>query len=80
MSRLFSPLFIAGLALIFVGVLGFAMPYVVTREKHDVAAIGDLKLEATESVNHPVPPALSGSAVVIGMILLAVEISRRSRN
>jgi hypothetical protein len=79
MGRPFKALLLAGIFLISIGILGFAVPYFTTDENHDVLAVGDMKIQATESTGHVVPPALSGSAVVVGVILLTLGLSRRAR-
>jgi hypothetical protein len=59
----------AGLALI--GLIGFAIPIFTTQQTNEVARVGDLKLQATESTSHTIPPLVSGGALVIGVVLIA---------
>ena len=50
MSR--SPLIIGGAVLVALGLIGFAIPMFTTQETKDVARIGDVKLQTTESTSH----------------------------
>lgn len=70
-------LVIAGTVLIAAGLVGFAVPIFTTQHTTEVARIGDLKLEATESKSYVVPPLLSGSVLVAGAILLGAAFFRR---
>jgi hypothetical protein len=61
---------IAGVALVLLGLVGFAIPIFTTQQTKEVARVGDLKLQATESTSHAIPPILSGGAVVLGVVLI----------
>ncbi len=63
-------LMIAGAVLILLGLLGFAIPMITARQTKDVARIGDLRIQTTESTTYAVPPFLSGGAVVLGVVLI----------
>jgi hypothetical protein len=62
-------LIVAGAALLILGLIGFAIPIFTTQQTTEVAKIGDLKLQNTESTTHNIPPLLSGSALVLGVVL-----------
>jgi hypothetical protein len=65
-----SKLMAAGAVLILVGVLGLAIPYFTTSETKDVAKVGDLKLQTTESTSHWIPPVAAGGVLILGVVLL----------
>lgn len=68
---------IGGAALILLGLLGLAIPMFTTEQTKDVAKIGDLKIQTTESTSHTVPPLVSGGAIVLGIVLVGVGLYRR---
>ena len=51
-------------------VLGFAVPYFTTSETKDVAKVGDLKLQTSESTSHAIPPMAAGGVLILGVVLL----------
>ena len=59
-----------GAVLVLLGLLGFAIPMFTTEQTKDVANIGDLKLQTTETTSHTIPPLLSGGALVLGIVLI----------
>jgi hypothetical protein len=61
---------LAGVVLVLLGLVGFAIPIFTTQQTKDVAKLGDLKLQTTESTSHVVPPMLSGGALVLGIVLI----------
>jgi hypothetical protein len=61
---------IAGAVLVLVGLLAFAIPVFTTQHTTDVARIGDLKLQTTESKSYVIPPFVGGGALVLGVVLL----------
>lgn len=67
----------AGLVLVGVGVLSFAIPIFTTSQTKDVANIGDLKLQTTQSTSYTIPPLASGGAVVAGLVLVGAGMMRR---
>ena len=75
MSR--SPLIIGGAVLVALALIGFAIPIFTTQETKDVARIGDLKLQTTESTSHIVPPLLSGVVLVLGVILIGAGLYQK---
>jgi len=75
MSR--SPLMIGGAILVLVGLIGFAIPIFTTQQTTDVAKIGDLKIQTTESTSHVIPPIASGGALVLGVLLLGAGLLQK---
>jgi hypothetical protein len=75
MSR--SPLIIGGAFLVALGLVGFALPIFTTQQTKEVARIGDLKLQTTESTQYVVPPLLSGGVLVLGVILIGAGLYRK---
>jgi hypothetical protein len=69
---------ITGVILVIIGLAGVAVPYVTTQQTKDVAAIGDLKLQTTESKSYVIPPLVSGGAVVLGIVLIGAGLYRRT--
>ena len=65
-----SGLMIGGVIFVLLGLVGFAIPIFTTQQTKDVARIGDLKLQSTESTSYAIPPFLSGGAVVLGVVLI----------
>ena len=70
-------LMIGGAVLALLGLVGFAIPVFTTQQTKDVAKVGDLKLQATESTSHVVPPILSGGALVLGVVLIGAGLYRK---
>ena len=66
-----------GAVLAIVGVALIAIPSFTTHETKEVARIGDLKLNATESKQYFIPPLLSGGVVLIGVVLIGAGVVRR---
>jgi hypothetical protein len=66
-----------GSALVLLGALGFAVPIFTTQQTKDVAKIGDLKLETTESRLFVIPPVLSGGVLALGVVLIGAGIYQR---
>lgn len=72
-----NKLTMGGAVLVLLGLLGFAIPMFTTEQTKDVAKIGDLKLQTTESTSHIIPPMLAGSAVVLGVVLIGVGVFQK---
>lgn len=70
-------LMIAGLALIALGAVSFAIPIFTTSQTRDVANLGDLKLQTTQSTSYTIPPLASAGAVAVGVVLLGAGLMRR---
>jgi hypothetical protein len=66
-----------GVILILLGVLGFAIPIFTTKQTHDVATLGDLKLQTTESQSYVIPPLVAGGALLLGVVMLGASFYRR---
>ncbi len=71
-----SALTIAGAALVLLGLAAFAVPVFTTSQTTEVARIGDLKLSATETANHAVPPFLGAGALALGVLLIGTGLIR----
>jgi len=67
----------AGAALVLLGLIGFAIPIFTTQQTEDVARIGDLKLQSTESTSHVIPPLLSGGALILGVALFGAGLYQK---
>ena|ERR1700730_4935982 len=63
-------LMLGGAALALFGLIAFAIPAFTMQQTKDVAKIGDLKLQATESTSHIIAPIVSGGALILGAILI----------
>ena len=72
-----NALIIAGAVIAILGLIGFAVPIVSTQSTKDVAKVGDIKLQTTETKSFEVPPLAAGGAVVVGLILVGVGFKRR---
>ncbi len=68
---------IIGVVLVALGLLGIAVPYFTTQQTTEVARLGDLKLQTTESKSYAIPPLVSGGAVVLGIVLIGAGVYRR---
>lgn len=68
---------IAGVALVLLGLVGFAIPIFTTEQTKEVARVGDLKLQATESTSHVIPPIVSGGALVLGVVLIGAGLYQK---
>ncbi len=72
-----NALTISGTILAALGLLAFAIPVFTTRETTDVARIGDVKLQTTENRYFVIPTAVSGGALLLGIILIGAGAYRR---
>jgi hypothetical protein len=70
-------LIVGGAVLVALALIGFAIPIFTTQETRDVARIGDLKLQTTESTSHVIPPLLSGGVLVLGVILIGAGLYQK---
>lgn len=77
MSRSLNILMILGALLALLGVAGLVSPIFTTQQTKDVASVGDLKVQTQEDTTHVVPPLVSGSALVLGFILIGGGFYRR---
>ena len=75
MSR--NALIILGAVIAILGLIALAIPVFSTQSTKDVAKIGDLKIQTTETKSFEVPPLAAGGAVVVGIILMGVGFKRK---
>jgi hypothetical protein len=68
---------LGGVALVLLGLVGFAIPIFTTQQTTEVARVGDLKLQATESTSHVIPPIVSGGALVLGVVLIGAGLYQK---
>ena len=68
---------LGGVALVLLGLIGFAIPIFTTQQTKEVAKVGDLKLQSTESTTHVIPPILSGGAMVLGVVLIGAGLYQK---
>jgi hypothetical protein len=78
MGRSINGLVIAGIILVLLGVAGLAIPVFTTQDTRNVAKLGDLKLQTTETTPHAIPPLLSGGALVLGIVLVGAGVMRKA--
>ena len=72
-----KPATIIGIILIIIGIVGFAIGgFSFTHEKRD-AKIGPLSIEHKQTSTVPIPPILSGIALVGGIALVVVGAKNR---
>ncbi len=74
----FGALMAIGLLLVVLGLAGFAVPYFTTQHKEDVAKVGGLSVQTTQSTPHVVPPALAAGALLAGLVFVGFGVSRRA--
>lgn len=72
-----SPLIVVGTVLVVLGLVGFAIPIFTTQETTELARVGELKLQATETTSHIIPPLLSGGVLVLGIVLIGAGLYRK---
>jgi len=68
---------LGGVALVLLGLIGFAIPIFTTQQTKEVAKVGDLKLQSTENTTHVIPPILSGGALVLGVVLIGAGLYQK---
>jgi hypothetical protein len=72
-----KPPTVIGLILIVIGIIGFAIGgFSYTHEKQD-AKVGPLDISHKQTSTVPIPPILSGIALVGGIALVAVGVKGR---
>ena len=67
----------AGAVLVILGLLGFAVPFFSAQQTKDVAKIGDLKLQTTETTTYAIPPYVSGGALALGIVLIGAGLYQK---
>ncbi len=70
-------LMMAGAGLLALGVLGMAIPLFSMQQTTDVAKVGGLKLQTTESTTYAVPSLLSGGSLALGVVLIGAGLYQR---
>ena len=70
-------LMVIGTILIFLGIVGFAIPVFTTQKTEEVAHVGDLKLQSTEDISHRIPPIVSGGVLILGVVLLGAGLYQK---
>jgi hypothetical protein len=70
-------LVIFGAILAVLGLIALAIPVFFTQQTQDVAHIGDLHLQATETHEHFIPPYLGGGILVLGAVLIGAGFYQR---
>ena len=75
-NRIGNPLVLGGAVLILLGVAGLAVPVFATHQLTDVARIGDLKVQAEQNTTHVVPQVLSLAALILGVAVAAIGVTR----
>jgi dipeptide/tripeptide permease len=66
-----------GAVLAVAGLLFIAIPSFTTHQTNEVARLGDLHVNATESKQYFIPPLLSGGVVLVGVVLIGAGMMRR---
>jgi hypothetical protein len=69
----------AGIVLFFLGAVRLAIPVFSKQDTKNIAKLGDLKLQTTETAPHSIPPLPSGGALAPGVVLIAAGVSRTIR-
>jgi hypothetical protein len=67
-----KPATIIGLILIVIGIVGFAVGGFSFTHEHQDAKVGPLNIEHKQTSTVPIPPILSGIALVGGIALVVV--------
>ena len=72
-----SGLTIGGAVLVLLGLLAFAIPVFTTHHTEEVARIGDLKLQTTQSESYVIPPFVSGGVLILGIVLIGAGLYQK---
>ena len=72
-----KPATIIGLILIVIGIIGFAVGGFSFTHEHQDAKVGPLNIEHKQTSTVPIPPILSGIALVGGIALVVVGAKSR---
>ena len=59
-----------GMVMAVAGLIAFAIPVFMTQQTKEVAHIGDLKLQTTESRAYVIPPVLAGGGLLLGLVFI----------
>lgn len=66
-----------GLLLAVLGAIFLMIPGFSTQQTHDVAQVGSLTIQAQESTSYAIPPMVSGTVLVLGVVLIGTGLYRR---
>ncbi|MBF0324512.1 hypothetical protein [Magnetospirillum moscoviense] len=66
-----------GVLLVVLGGIGLAVPSFSMRQTHDVATIGDLKVQTQEATSYAIPPLASGAVLALGLLMIGGGLYRR---
>jgi hypothetical protein len=72
-----KPATIIGIVLIIIGIVGFAVGGFSFTHEHQDAKVGPLDIEHKQTSTVPIPPILSGIALVGGIALVVVGAKSR---
>jgi hypothetical protein len=72
-----KPATIIGIILIVIGIIGFAVGGFSFTHEHQDAKVGPLNIEHKQTSTVPIPPILSGLALVGGIALVVVGAKSR---
>jgi hypothetical protein len=67
---------IIGVVFIIISALVFIEPFFTVHQTTDVARLGDLKLQTTETKTYTIPPFFGGAALVLGAAFISAGILR----
>ena len=73
-----KPMVMIGAILALLGLLAIASPVFTTNQTKNVATLGDLKIQANEQTSHAIPTILSGAALIVGLVMVAGGLYRKS--
>jgi hypothetical protein len=68
---------IIGIILIVGGILGFLFKSISYTEKEQIVDVGPIEIESEEEETIPIPEILSGTAIVGGIVLVAVGAKKK---
>ena len=71
---------VIGIILIVLGILGFVYKGISYTEKEQIVDLGPIEIESEQQETIPIPEILSGTAIVGGIILVAVGSRRKGSN
>ncbi len=63
-----------GVFIALLGLFGLAIPVFSTSQTHEIASVGDVKIQSTEQSTHLVPKALSASGLALGLVLIGAGV------
>jgi hypothetical protein len=72
-----AALIIIGIALVIVGLIGFAYPMFTTSHNEEVARLGNFKVQTQEETHHSIPPIVSGGLLGLGAFVIAAGVLTR---